>query len=164
MFEVDWADYDCERVGQRRARKEVEREQRKKEDASSHHETISTLSTRTSCSSDQHHRSIFGSISRKKTVSPSPVSEKLGTTNPRLSTTGSSLKRASFRFHHAATNIATSIAEVSMEPQTDVLAIQPPTESSSDRVNCRWPETPDRSSNGIYQATHNGFLGPHTLT
>ena len=161
MFEVDWADYDCERVGQRRARKEVERERKKKEDASSHHETISS---RTSCSSDQRHRSFFGSISRKKAIPPSPVSQNQDTTNSRLSAAGSSLKRGSIRFHHGATNIATSIAEASMEPQTDVSAIRPPAEGSTGSMNRGWPETPDRSSNGIYQAAHRNVLGPQTLT
>ncbi len=159
MFEVDWADYDCERVGQRRARKEVERERKKKEDASSHHETIST---RTSCSSDQHHRSFFGSLTRKKTGAGSSASQKQEATNPRLSTAAASSKRSSLRIHRASatTGVAASIADgVSIDAPTEMPAIHhSPVDSSTGRANRRWPETPDRSSNGIYQAAHKTVL------
>ncbi|KAK3902550.1 hypothetical protein C8A05DRAFT_33758 [Staphylotrichum tortipilum] len=75
MFEVDWADYDCERVGERRARKENEKKEKKKrDDTSSNHESIST---RTSRSSDHQHRSFFGTLGRKKQIS-SPSSSRKG--------------------------------------------------------------------------------------
>jgi hypothetical protein len=141
MFEVDWADYECERVGQRRARKEVERELKKKEDASSHHETIST---RTSCSSDQHRRNFFGSIGRKK---------KQDRSTPGPSTADGYLKRGSIRIPRPATNIASSLAdEGSAGHRNEALVFQSRAESNGDVNNMkrRWPETPDRSSNGRY--------------
>lgn len=142
MFEVDWADYDCERVGQRRARKEVERELKKKEDASSHHETIST---RTSCSSDRHRRNFFGSIGRKKKQEPS---------TPESNTPDGYLKRGSFRIPRPVTGIASSLTDEGLTGhRNEALPIQPPAESNgaANTTKRRWPETPDRSSNGNYQ-------------
>ncbi|KAK3297062.1 uncharacterized protein B0H64DRAFT_456891 [Chaetomium fimeti] len=111
MFEVDWTDYDCERVGQRRARKELEREQRKNNDASSGHRTNSTISTRTSSSSDQHRRKFFGSIGRKKPAASLGSNSQEATTPKSESTKANGeSKRGSLRF--------SGIAAVLMTPST----------------------------------------------
>ncbi|KAL2195052.1 hypothetical protein P885DRAFT_62301 [Corynascus similis CBS 632.67] len=69
MFEVDWKDYDCERVGERRARKAIERKQRKEEDTSSGHRMSSTASSRASGSSDHYRHKFSGTIGKKRTTS-----------------------------------------------------------------------------------------------
>ncbi|KAK3359371.1 hypothetical protein B0T25DRAFT_494802 [Lasiosphaeria hispida] len=61
MFEV-WAEWDVERVGQRRVRKEIERELKKKDDSNSLRESISA---RSSLSSSDRTAGILGSIGRK---------------------------------------------------------------------------------------------------
>ncbi|KAK3940787.1 hypothetical protein QBC46DRAFT_312766 [Diplogelasinospora grovesii] len=63
MFEVDWTDYEKENVGQRKARKDVARELKKKEDAQSVRESIST---RSSASSGEKPHGFFGTIGRRK--------------------------------------------------------------------------------------------------
>lgn len=71
MFEVDWTDYNSERVGQRRARKEIEKDLKKKDDTRSAHDSVIT---RSSSSSDRHY-GILESIGLKK-ISPSPKAKK----------------------------------------------------------------------------------------
>ncbi|KAK4241120.1 hypothetical protein C8A03DRAFT_12610 [Achaetomium macrosporum] len=79
MFEVDWADYESERVGERRARKEIERAI-KKDNASNDQGTVST---RSSCPSDRTHMSFFGSIGRKKAIASPPKAKKQEAVIPR---------------------------------------------------------------------------------
>lgn len=65
MFDVDWADYNAEQVGQRRARKEIEKDLKKKEDSRSTHDSVIT---RSSSSSGERHYGILESIGLKKPV------------------------------------------------------------------------------------------------
>ena len=74
MFDVDWTDYNSERVGQRRARKEIERDLKKKDDSHSAHDSVIT---RSSSSSDRHF-GILESIGLKK-ISASPKMKKPAT-------------------------------------------------------------------------------------
>jgi hypothetical protein len=150
MFEVDWADYNQERVGQRRARKEAER-QLKKEDARSSHGTISTPA---SASSDQHHLSFFGSLSRKKTIASSVKSKKQEPTTPTSESVKSDgkLKRSSFRFPRAARSPATeptnygTIKEETGRPDTRPFA---GATSAAEPKDHSKSGSPDRSSKGI---------------
>ncbi|KAM7208814.1 hypothetical protein V8F20_000977 [Naviculisporaceae sp. PSN 640] len=63
MFDVDWTDYNAERVGQRRARKEIEKDLKKKEDSRSAHDSVIT---RSSSSSGERHYGLLESIGLKK--------------------------------------------------------------------------------------------------
>ena len=67
MFDVDWTDYDRELVGERKARKEVEKGS-KKDDANSVH---SSVSNKSSISSIDKTFSFFGSLGRKKSSTSS---------------------------------------------------------------------------------------------
>jgi hypothetical protein len=62
MFDVDWADYEIEKVGQRRARKEIERDQKKKEERRSVRESVSS---RSSYSSGDKTQGFLGSLGLK---------------------------------------------------------------------------------------------------
>ncbi|KAK4044841.1 hypothetical protein C8A01DRAFT_11780 [Parachaetomium inaequale] len=153
MFEVDWKDYDCERVGQRRARKEVEREKKRKDDASSGHRTLSTISSRTSTSSDQHHRKFFGAIGRKKSTAFSKSKNQEPTTpKPESTASDGTFKRSSMRFS------GISAASAIMPPRNSLMGlenkppnIQPPValKGTADVGQPSSPESPDRSSRGI---------------
>jgi hypothetical protein len=153
MFEVDWKDYDCERVGQRRARKEIEREKKKKDDASSGHRTLSTVSNRTSTSSDQHHRKFFGSLGRKTSIAFSKSKSQEPTTlKPESTESDGNFKRSSMRFSgisaaSAITPARSSLVGVENKPPS----IQPPV-ASKGTADVRQPSSPqstDRSSRGI---------------
>ncbi|KAK4215929.1 hypothetical protein QBC37DRAFT_311426 [Rhypophila decipiens] len=72
MFEVDWTDYNSERVGQRRARKEIEKDLKKKDDSRSAHDSVTT---RSSSSSGDRHYGILESIGLKKSTA-SPKAKK----------------------------------------------------------------------------------------
>ncbi len=63
MFEVDWTDYDRELVGERKARKELQKDRKKKEDT---HSGQASVSTRSSSSSNEKPLGFFGSIGLKK--------------------------------------------------------------------------------------------------
>ncbi|KAK3308219.1 uncharacterized protein B0T15DRAFT_508710 [Chaetomium strumarium] len=76
MFEVDWADYESERVGERRARKEVERTLKKEKEKENANNGQLTTSTRSSCPSERSHLSFFGSIGRKKAIANPHKSKK----------------------------------------------------------------------------------------
>jgi hypothetical protein len=161
MFEVDWQDYDCERVGQRRVRKEVEREQKKNNDARSAHRTSSTLSTRTSSSSDQHHRKFFGSIGRKKP----PVSLKSNrpeTSPPKFGSTKSNgdFKRGSLRFSGITTTMMEPLTASNSMGLENNLPNQPSDtlKSSADAMQSTSPQSADRSSKGT--RTQNSLLPP----
>lgn len=150
MFEVDWADYECERVGQRRARKEVERELKKKDDANSSHGTIST---RTSVSSNQRHLSFFGSIGRKKTITSSLRSkEQEPTTSESASTTANGkFKRGSLFGSRTANKYAArapdTVPVVPVNEASDSLPA-PTRNAATDSMDLSCPETSDRSSKG----------------
>ncbi|KAK4104810.1 hypothetical protein N658DRAFT_556602, partial [Parathielavia hyrcaniae] len=126
MFEVDWADYDCERVGQRRARKDAERQSKEKEDASSGHRT---KSTRTSTSSDPQRRSFFGSMRRKKTNDSSTRGEQQepSTLNSVSSKSDLKLKRGSLGFLRAGGSSITkppdSVSVVFMDERHDARSL-----------------------------------------
>jgi len=62
MFDVDWADYEIERVGQRRVRKEVERDLKKKDERRSVRESVSS---RSSLSSGEKSQGFLGSLGLK---------------------------------------------------------------------------------------------------
>ncbi|KAK4127466.1 hypothetical protein N657DRAFT_678065 [Parathielavia appendiculata] len=133
MFEVDWADYDCERVGQRRARKDAERQLREKEDANSGHRP---KSTRTSTSSNHKHRSFFGSIGRKKTNDSSTKSKQQEPTTPKSVSNKSdrNLKRD---------NASVKPTDERSDAQSFVDG-----KSAADQKDHTWPGSPDRSSKG----------------
>ncbi len=63
MFEVDWTDYDRELVGERKARKEIQKDRKRKEDLRSGRASIST---RSSSSSSDKPLGFFGSIGLRK--------------------------------------------------------------------------------------------------
>ncbi|KAH6641440.1 hypothetical protein F5144DRAFT_506695 [Chaetomium tenue] len=151
MFEVDWQDYGCERVGQRRVRKEVEKEQKQKKnnDASSGHRSNSTLSTRTSSSSDQHHRTFFGSIGRKQPAA-SLKSNKPEATTPKVESTKSNgtFKRGSLRFSGITTTMmAPPTANTSTGLENKPLNIQPSgtMRNIADAMQSNSPQSADRS-------------------
>jgi hypothetical protein len=68
MFDVIWTDPDRELVGERRARKEVEKEKREQRDKN--RPGRNSMSTRSSSSSVDKPFGFFGSKSHKKTTSP----------------------------------------------------------------------------------------------
>lgn len=158
MFEVDWADPDRERVGERRARKERERELKKKDDGrSSHGNTATRTSTRTSTPSTQRHRNFFGSIGRKKTISLSPKSKEQELASAK---SGSAVEhgrsmRDSFRFSRATARSAAKAPEnVPMVPENEPssAAPTPARKGAADAMDHTLPETPDRSSKGTQVA------------
>lgn len=73
MFDVDWSDYNAERVGQRRARKEIEKDLKKRDDSRSAHDSVIT---RSSSSSGERHYGILESIGLKKPAAPTATIKK----------------------------------------------------------------------------------------
>ncbi|KAL2191726.1 hypothetical protein L209DRAFT_700068 [Thermothelomyces heterothallicus CBS 203.75] len=151
MFEVDWKDYDCERVGERRARKEIEREQKRKEGAESGHHTDSTTSSRALGSKDQHHRNFFGSIGRSKTVVPSR-SHKRESVIPEQQATKANgqLRGGSKRF--SGSSMASSILRKGNAParsvNNELQNVEPSAilKGASNIVEPTSPDSPDRWS------------------
>ncbi|KAL1836097.1 hypothetical protein VTJ49DRAFT_5569 [Mycothermus thermophilus] len=78
MFEVDWAEPECEKVGQRKERKKLERELRQKDDDSVRSSQTTTTSSRASTSSDRNHFGFFGTLRRKKSSAPPTISKERG--------------------------------------------------------------------------------------
>lgn len=152
MFEVDWQDYDCERVGQRRVRKEVERERKKNNDASSGHRTNSTLSTRTSSSSDQYRRNFFGSIGRKKAPA-SLKSTRRETSPPKFnpSKPAGEFKRGSLRFSGIAATMMeplTASNSMGLENKLPNIRSSGTLKSTADAMQSTSSQSADRSSKG----------------
>ena len=173
MFEVDWADPDCERVGERQARKQLERGLKKqKDDARSSHDTVSTrparISTRTSTPSTKRHLSFFGSIGRKKTVASFSQNKEQESTSTKSESAmaNGKCKRDSFRFSRATARSAAKAPEnVPMVPENERsgAAPTPSRKGAADAMRPSLPETPDRSSKGIQVAPSSLHYSP-TLT
>ncbi|AEO56777.1 hypothetical protein MYCTH_100400 [Thermothelomyces thermophilus ATCC 42464] len=149
MFEVDWKDYDCERVGERRARKEIEREQKRKEGAKSGHQTDSTTSSRALGSKDQRHRNFFGSIGRSKTVIPSRSHKRESVTPEQQATKANGqLRGGSKRF--SGSSMASSILRKGNAPARSVnnklQNVEPSAilKGASNIAEPTSPDTPDR--------------------
>lgn len=159
MFEVDWADYDSERVGQRRARKEAEQKSKQeKVDVDSRAETIST---RTSCSSDPRHLGFFGSIGRKKgraIVSKHRTYEGIV---PEPTIQDTEPERSSIAIQEIpVTSVTKATDYIVPKPQNAPSRIPRPIAKRIvvEEVNFGWPESPDRSSKGTQNCSHTYWL------
>ena len=77
MFEVDWTDYEIERVGQRRARKEIEKDLKKNDNG---HSVRDSVSTRSSVSAGDKPSGFLGSLAQKFNTSSSKSRKTLSNT------------------------------------------------------------------------------------
>jgi hypothetical protein len=135
MFDVIWTDPDRELVGERRARKEAEKEMREKSRTGRN-----SISTRSSSSSSEKPFNLFSSKSLKKTIAPlksktSMVSTSSGLVTPKID---NKERRGSYFS-------ATSVAELPSEP------VQSSRESDflPDQFSNSEEHSPSSSSRGI---------------
>lgn len=157
MFEVDWKDYQCERVGERRARKELKREQ-KNERANSGHQAGSIISSRAQGSKGHPHRNFSGSITRRKTAA-SPRSHGKQSFIPEIQTAKANeqLKNSSERL--SGSSMTSILCKGKVSPRfisNELRKIEPSAnlKGAPDIAESMSPDSPDRWSKGNHLANH----------
>jgi hypothetical protein len=147
MFEVDWTDYSTENVAQRKARKEAERDQKKKEELRVGRVSIST---RSSSSSGEKSFGFLSTIGLKK-VNASSKTKKVASAALETIKDADGAKRDTAAATAASETPTTSARDSSAATDERSLSLLPPLDGHSllDRFGCSWDNFTDRSSKGI---------------
>ncbi|KAK4453141.1 hypothetical protein QBC34DRAFT_217652 [Podospora aff. communis PSN243] len=160
MFDVDWADYEIEKVGERRARKEVERDQKKKEERRSVRESVSS---RSSYSSGDKTQGFLGSLGLKIS-SASLRGRKTSSNTLRVPADDSSSRRASILSQPAATTAA-SVAGPSddvVSPENKLGLILPPIDGLNLTESTEINGSTETSDNSTYRSSKGSVISKST--
>ncbi|KAK0626468.1 hypothetical protein B0T14DRAFT_562374 [Immersiella caudata] len=160
MFDVDWTDYEIEKVGQRRARKEVERDQKKEERRS----VRESVSSRSSYSSGDKAQGFLGSLGLKIS-SASLRGRKTSSNTLRVPADDNASKRASTLSQPAT--IAPSVtgpSDDAIAPENKLGIILPPIDGLDLNESTEMNGSTETSDNSTYRSSKGSVISKSTAT